>query len=151
MIFIGDPLTPTQPTGFACFDLFGQSKCDLHNPVRASQRPALGLCWICQGGHCLLQQRCQPRAVVSHLLLCGESLTKPHGKEVELSDRGGRIQMTLYESLLCPALVRPISALLSYMSQYILVLCLYQLNFFFPVTWVAFLSAIECHPKQICV
>ena len=23
--------------------------------------------------------------------------------------------------------------------------------FFFPVTWVAFLSAIECHPKQICV
>ena len=133
MIFTGDPLTPIQPTGFACFDLFGQSKCDLHNPVRASQSPALGLCWTCQGGHCLLQRRCQPRAVVSHLLLCGESLTKPHGKEVELSDRG-RIQMTLYESLLCPALVRPISALLSYMSQYILGLCLYQLNFFFSLS-----------------
>lgn len=115
------------------------------------QNPALGFCWTCQGGHCLLQWRCQPRAVVSHLLLCGGSLTEPHGKEVELSDRGGRIQMTLYESLLCLALVRPISALLSYMSQYILGLCLYQLNFFFPVTWVAFLSAIECHPKQICV
>lgn len=43
----------------------------------------------------------------------------------------GRIQMTLYESLLYPAVVRPISVLLSYMSQYILVLCLYQLNLFF--------------------
>ena len=40
-----------------------------------------------------------------------------------------------------------------YMSQYILVLCLYQLKFFFffPVTRAAFLSAIECHPKEICV
>lgn len=58
--------------------------------------------------------------------------------------------MTLFESLSYPAVprVRPISGLLSYMSQCIPVLCLNQVDFFFSVTYNCIIPVFYSMPSQ---
>ena len=121
LIFLGIRCPSTQPTGFTCFDLCLASQsmifcwpqrlvqgwiCD---PVRAKQSPTLGLWWCYQGRHALLYCRGLSLGCESHPAFCGESLSenKAYREESRARDKGwDRIQLTLFEAVLCWALPR---------------------------------------------